>query len=187
MLDGYLKNLKGRLGYVDLISYCLANFKKIQKVDDVVSKFQTKVFDVTNTPEQQMIRSMEETYQSEQGYSLIFQEDDRFSGIFDLDFIGDALANFRAQLFAEGFFAFRKMNKKYDSVLGFMTNKYGKGIDKLHVYDKTWYDENEGLVISVRKLKWPRRSISLTITAEDFAQSAIYLIRAHELEQSQGY
>jgi len=42
MLDGYLKNLKGRLNYIDLINYCLANFKKIQKVDDVVSKFQAK-------------------------------------------------------------------------------------------------------------------------------------------------
>ena len=181
MLEDYLKNLTEKLSYIDLITYFLVNFKKIHKLDDCISELQSKVFDVTDTPEQQMIRSTEETYPSEQGYSFIFKEDDRFSGVFDLDFINDILANFRAQLFAKGFFTFGKINKKYDSVLGFMTNRYGKGIDKLHVYDKAWYDENEGLVISMRKLKWPRSSISFTITAEDFAQSAIYLIRAHEL------
>ena len=106
---------------------------------------------------------------------------DSIKNHFDLDFIENTLANFRAQLFAKGFFSFGKINKKYNSVLGFMTNKYGKGIDKLYVYDKTWYDKNAGLVIALRKLKWPRTSISLTITAEDFAQSAINLIRAHEL------
>jgi len=171
MLEDYLKNLREKLSYIDLITYFLANFKKICKVDDFVSEFQTKVFDVTNTPEQQMIRSMEETYQSEQGYSLIFQEDDRFSGVFDLDFVNDVLANFRAQLFARGFFASSKMNKKYNSVLEFMMNKYGEGNDRLFVYDKTWYDENHGLVITLRKVKRsPKPSISFTIVDERFIE-----------------
>ena len=183
MLEDYLKNLREKLSYIDLITYFLANFKKICKVDDFVSEFQSKVFDVTDTPEIQVTRSMEQTYPDEQGYSFVFQEDNRFSGVFDLDFIENAVANFRAQLFAKGFFASSKMNKKYDSVLEFMMNKYGRGIDKLHVYDKIWYDRNKGLVISVRKLKWPRPSISFTITAENFAQSVIYLIQARELEQ----
>ncbi|NQT30973.1 MAG: hypothetical protein HQ588_01435 [Deltaproteobacteria bacterium] len=170
MPDGYLKNLKGRLSYIDLISYCLANFEEIRKVDDVVSKFQTKVFDVTDTPEQHMIRSMEETYPGERDYSLIFQEDDRFSGVIDLDFIDDALANFRAQLFAKGFFSSSKMNKKYDTVLEFIMKKYGKGIDRLHVYDKTWHDENRGLFITLRKVKGsPKPSISFTIVDEKFS------------------
>jgi hypothetical protein len=96
MPNGYLKNLKSKLSYIDLIIYCLANFKKIQKVDDVISKFQTKIFNVTDTPEQQMIHSTEETYTNEQGYSFVFQEDSRFSGVFDLDFIKNTLVNFRA-------------------------------------------------------------------------------------------
>jgi len=170
MPDDYLKNLKGRLSYIDLIGYYLANFKKIRKIDDVVSKFQTKVFDVTDTPEQQMIRSMEKTYPGEQDYSFIFQEDDRFSGIFDLDFVDDALANFRAQLFAEGFFASSKMNRKYDTVLEFIMNKYGKGIERLRVYDKAWHGENHGLLITLRKVKEsPKPSISFTIVDEKFS------------------
>ena len=169
MLEDYLKNLGKQISYIDLIAYFLVNFKKVHKVDDCIAELQSKVLDVTNTPEQQMIRSMLEIYPSEQGYSFIFKEDDRFSGVFDLDFINDILANFRAQLFAKGFFASSKMNKKYDSVLEFMMNKYGKGTDELFVYDKTWHDENRGLVITLRKVKEsPRPSISFTIVDERY-------------------
>ena len=63
------------------------------------------------------------------------------------------------------------MNKKYDSVLKFLMNKYGKGIDRLHVYDKTWYDENAGLVVTLRKVKEsPKPSISFTIVDERYTQ-----------------
>jgi hypothetical protein len=171
MLEDYLKNLHQKLSYIDLITYFLANFKKIRKVDGFISELQPKVFDITDTPEQQIIRSMEESYPGHQSHSFIFQEDDRFSGVVDLDFVNDILANFRAQLFARGFFASSKMNKKYNSVLEFMTNKYGEGNDRLFVYDKTWYDKNHGLVITLRKVKGsPKPSISFTIVDERFVE-----------------
>ena len=53
-----------------------------------------------------MIRLMEESYPGERGYSFIFQEDGTFGDVFDVDFVNDILANFRAQLFAKGFFLF---------------------------------------------------------------------------------
>jgi len=180
MIEYHSNNIKGRLDYIDLINYCLTNFKKIHKADDIVSEFRTKVFDVTDTPEQQMMRSMEGTYPGWQGHSFIFQEDNRFSGVFDLDFVGNTLANFRAQLFAKGFFSFSNINKKYASVLGFITNIYDKGIDKIYVYDKIWYDKNEGLVISLSKMKRPRPYLTLTITAEEYAQSVINLLQNHD-------
>jgi len=169
MLEAYSKNLKEKIGYIDLIAYFLANFNKIRKIDDFISELQPKVLDITDTPEQQKIRLMEESYPSEQGYSFIFQEDSTFGGIFDVDFVNDVLANFRAQLFAKGFFASGKMNKKYDSVLEFIMNKYAKGTDRLSVYDKTWHDEKRGLVITLRKVKEsPKPSISFTIVDERF-------------------
>ena len=168
MLEDYLKKLQERINYIDLIAYFLANFKKIHKLDDFISELQSKVLDITDTPEHQFIRSTEESYPGHRNYSFIFQENDRFSGVFDLDFINGVLANFRAQLFAKGFFASSRINKKYDSFLNFMMGKYGEANDKFYVYDKIWHDDSEGLIITLRKVKGSP-SISVTIVDERFA------------------
>ena len=177
MLKHYSNNLHKNIGYIELITYFLQNFRNIHRVEDLVSEYQGKILDITYTQEQQIIKSMEVTYPGEHGYSFAFKEDNRSRGIFDIDFIDNTLANFRVQLFIEGFLSFIKINSKYVSVQEFIIEKYGEGIDKLHVYDKTWYDKNNGLIITLRKLRLPRSSISLAITAEEFSPSFISLIQ----------
>ena len=172
MSDEYTENFEQQINYINLIAYFLANFRKILKPEDFTSKLQSKITEITDTPEQQTTKPTQETFPGERGYSFVFKEDSTFNGCFDVDFINGALAHFRAQLFAGGLLSTLKIQRKYNSALKFIDGNYRPADDELfiHDYDRVWYDEVRKLVIAIRKVKdGPRQCISLSIVDERYA------------------
>jgi len=175
----YLKELRATVAYADLVKYFIGHFNAITLQKDLIPQIRPKVLNITDTPLGQLL--IDETSLSHKRFIFLFKEDDRFDGMFDLDFIDDFLVNFRAQLFVRGLFGSGKLKAKWANVRSLMEDMYGKSLGRMMVYDDVWHDNVNGLIVCLRKgggFRIPSY-ISFTITKEKFAQSAMqYIVEA---------
>lgn len=158
---------------VELFNYFLTNFKNNKDIATLISPLTQMVMDITNKPEQRIVREMEGKAFGQKSYTFFFKENDKLYGIFDLDFIFDDLANFRCQLFVRGFFSKRKLNQKYEMLENIITKQYGESSFDPKFDRLMWIDNNKKLVFTLRKVKSipivSSPSISVTITERRFS------------------
>ncbi len=158
----------------ELISYVWTNFHQIKEYSDFLVNFGAQVVDVSDSPESSIVHQDLAEGPTIGDHFLVFREDDRIQGTFDLDFYGGGLANFRVQVFSKGMLlSRRRVMNKYKSLHDFVEAKLGKGRDDKELNRIIWRDSKNGLVVTLRRVTklviHQPPSISFTITKEEYA------------------
>ena len=160
---------------LDIIQYVWDNFENIKVFNDFQPIFLKKLIDITGTSEHELIHSVESMFSSVENHMFIYQEDQKIHGVFDLDFYGASLANFRIQIFSSGFMARQRSNQKR----GLLFNAIKRRLPEIKFEYVTiadalvWRDDEASLVITLRKVvqtvAGQPPSISMAIMKEEYS------------------
>ena len=159
----------------DIIQYIWDNFGNMKVFNDFQPTFFEKLVDITGTSEHELIHSVESMFPSVENHMLVYQEDQKIHGAFDLDFYGNNLANFRLQIFSDGLMARRRINRKQK----FLFNAIKRRLPKIKfeyvamVDALVWHDTEADLIITLRKViqmvEGQLSSVSMAIMKREYS------------------
>ena len=173
-VDYYLgKEQPDYLPVSGLISYVWDRFQEINRYADFIEHFRAQVVDISDSPESSIVHWDLAAGPKIENHFLVFREDDRNEGTFDLDFYGGGWANFRVQIFSKGMLlSRRRVMNKYKSLHDFVERKLGRGQEDKDLDRIIWRDSKNGLVVTLRRVAklaiHEPSSISFTITKEEY-------------------
>ena len=139
------------LDHLSIIKFAVENIYKIKNIDEVISRFQNLIEDITDRDELHMAELIAMNIPGHENYLFKFKENKSFFGEFSLDFIPlhpeefvrneirklggsptissysqKQLANFRVQLFSDDLLSFLKLRWKTKIVADYIIKKFGK-------------------------------------------------------------
>jgi len=142
------------LDFLLLIQFAIENIYQIKNVNEITSNFHTAIENITKERHKQFEQIsgtiLPHQFIGQENYTFQFQEDEKSSGEFSLDFLptdaneymktqfqamaekkeillenNKRLANFRIQLFIDGLFSRLKLKKKYKVVYNYIVKQHG--------------------------------------------------------------